>query len=136
MINNSIEMNLVWQKCFFSLPENNTMNGTIPVECFENPYITYFDVGKNPCVLIHAYFCLRKAKVMKYFIWIGNNILNGSISPQVGNMENIQVLFLGKQLMFCKKMLYLPVLYSQHSCWFENRQQPARWQYSNWDWDS
>ena len=36
---------------------------------------------------------------MKHFIRTGNNNLNGSISTQIGNMANVQVIFLGKQLM-------------------------------------
>ena len=35
---------------------------------------------------------------MKLFVRIGNNFLTGLISRQIGNMANIKVLFLGKQL--------------------------------------
>jgi len=75
------------------------MVGSIPVECFENPNVTHFDVGKIFFILIYPYFCLPKAKVMKLFVCIGNNVLTGLISPQIGNMANVKVLFLGKQLM-------------------------------------
>jgi len=74
------------------------MNGTIPVECFENPNVTYFDAGKCLRILVHANFCLFKAKVMKYLICIGNNVLTGSISERIENMKNLKVLFLGEQL--------------------------------------
>jgi len=84
----------------FSSPENNGIDGPIPVECFENLNATYFDVGKISYFLIHDYFCLYKAKEIKYVDDIGNNQLTGSISPQIENMKNIKVLFLGKQFLF------------------------------------
>jgi len=36
---------------------------------------------------------------MKLSVCKGNNVLTGLISPQIENMKNVQVLFLGKQLM-------------------------------------
>jgi len=76
------------------------MDGPIPVECFENPNVTYFDVGKKLYVLMHTYFCPPKAKLIKYFVCKGKNALTGSISAHIENMTNIKVLFLGKQLIF------------------------------------
>ena len=99
---------------FFSLPERNNLNGSIPVECFENTNMTYFDVGKDLYVLIHTYFCLHKTKVMKCVDFIGTNNLTGSIYPKIENMKNVKVLFLGKKFLFeTLNILYFLVLYSQ-----------------------
>jgi len=100
MINNSIEMNLISHKCFLWLSESNNFNGLIPLECFENSNVTYFDVGKDFYVLVHANFCVLEAKVIKYFICIGNNRLTGSISKHIESMKNVKILFLGKKFLF------------------------------------
>ena len=101
MIDNLIKLKRIYfTKKIFLLQENNKMDGPIPVECFQNSNLTYFDVGKDIHVLIHAYFCLQKTKLIIYVVCIGNNNLTGSISTHIENLKNIKVLFLGEQFLF------------------------------------